>query len=413
MRPTRWLALAAALLLAACGSDGDGDSGQRTDEDTLTDALLDLSDRSQTTLDSPEAQFLQINGEAPFDILSRFLPSDAILPLQIARKLDEPRELGELVLAAPKAFLAARALARLKAAKGVAYPPFGTYQYAPGSLDPNFPDWELVAADVPADGYVFEFDFTDGFTAIGPLGNEVPVAGEIRALNVAWNEFAEATNFVFEIAVRTPVQTLLTTIFRLPVELAIDSGGTTGTIQIGDAEANSPNITAFPDVCFLGNALFAFHLEVTKSSASIAFQAYDSAEEYVIGFAVDAEGDPQTDDFTLVSGRVYFGQTEDPSSPEWEGQLTLTTTEPLGAGPIEPIVYVSGRILHRNREIATLSGTTTEIPIDIDGNGTTDPNENCGDVDIVFADDPENPINICRWLYLHSDDFAPAKLSRR
>ena len=407
MRPTQWLTLVAALLLAACGSDGGG-GNQRTDDEQLTGALLDLNDRSETTLSSPEAQFLSLNGEAPFDLLGRFLPSDAILPLQIARKLDEPRELGELVLSAPKTFVAARSVARLRALKGISIPPYGTYQYAPGSLDANFPNWELVAADVPADGYVFEFDFTDGFTAVGPQGNEVPVAGEFRALEVAWNAAGEATDFVFEIAIRTPVQTLLTTILRLPVELVLDEGGLTGSLQIGDPEANSPNITSFPDVCFLGAALFAFHLEVTDTSAAIAFQAYDSAAEYVIGFEVMAEGDPQTDDFTAVYGSIYFGQTEDPSRPQWEIQASLTTSAPTAQGPVDPIVYVDGRVLHRSSELATFSGTTTEIPVDIDGDGEILVDETCGDVDIVFADDPENPINICRWLYLHQDDFAPA-----
>jgi len=294
---------------------------------------------------------------------------------------------------------------------------FGTYDRDVNDSTEPFQGWVLADGQTPSDGFIFRFDLQDDISWLDDMGNEVPLQGEIRFLDIVIDKGNLAdplddilTNIVFEIAA-SPVLGPLPKLVRFNLNIVLDSNREPASLTLGSAEANN---TLHPDAAFLGNLLIALSVDITPSVLPLtdltAFaQLFDSVENFVLRFDlsmtnIDLAADLPPESMTISFG---FGVTSIPSSPPWSIFATLDTFTEVQGLTGEYDFDVDGGVTFNGSSVATFAGNSQEVPVDINGDGVIDELETCPDIDITFADDPETSWNICIVLPL-LDDIVPA-----
>jgi hypothetical protein len=275
----------------------------------------------------------------------------------------------------------------------------------------------LVDGQNPGDGFIFEFDLNDDIFVTDDMGNVIPMQGAVRFLDIVVDEGEVPnpeddilTNVVFEIAASPLSGVTAPNLVRANLNIVLDTSREPITVTLGSAAANN---RLHPDAAFIGNLLIALSVDITTPTSKplnnvTAFaQLFDTVENFALRFDlsmtnIDFSTDLPPQSLTL---RFGFGNTTTPSSPPWMFEVLANNFTGISGFPGEYDFDVAGGITFNNSSVATFSGNTQEVPVDVDGDGNFD--TECPDIDITFADDPENPWNICEVLPL-LDDVVPA-----
>jgi len=389
-RPVRWraalalLPLAGALFPLACGDDevtppGSGTTAQVQIQNgfaqlgTFRDAAG--SEPALQLLDTPEFAAILNTLSLPSVPVTLTAPPGASRPVRaLLRKLSESRP--RLVQTA-----------------------FGTWQRDPSNTGDPFPGWTLVDPGNPPDGFIFRFDLDDGIFVLDPGGAPIPLRGEFRILEIQIDDRGTPDpaddvplGLVLEIAATAEAMGDPPVLVHLDFALEFDAAGELQSFHLGDPQASSPNDGG---AAFLGPVLIAVSVESAPGSLTALVQIYDSSENFVVSLEVGLTGDVGSGLLEAASTAFGYGVTRDPTTPPWVIALEATNfrADPNGTGDLADI---HGSIRRGHAELATLAGDTTEVPIDTDGDQI--PDDSCLNVNVTFADTPNEPQNLCLAL---------------
>ena len=385
-RALRWPVLIVFLLLPACGDDEPTQPAGSTQEQ-VESGLNDLASFSQNIESDPGAQLAaQYVG-----YLLDTLPLPAVTtgnPVALLRLPGPLRFLGQALQKAGST--SPRHVAALQGT--------GTYDRDASSTAGPFPGWVLVDAGNPPDGYIFRFALDDDIGYYNAMGAFVPVQGAFRLLHVQVDENGTldpaddiVTAFVLEIAASANEGTA-PTIVRLGLNLTLDASRQVQHLTLGDPAADR---VSDPGAAFVGFHILAVDISTSTAATGVLVQVYNAILGYAVRLQVDVDGDIQADHPNSVSLDFAYGRTRNPQTPPWRIELLLDNfTLPTGA--TDYVADVHGQLSFRSAVFATLSGDTTEVPVDLDGDGT--PDDTCINIDITFIDHPEESGNICETL---------------
>ena len=394
------LALATFWLLPGCGDDstgtGDGNGSGRSDAQRLDAAMMSLANFGQDALAMDETSALFNPGV--MEILGELFPAgtQGLMKAAMTKNTQRPRV---LLRQAQDLMKNPDRLAKL-GLEDLA----GVYDRdVTSSVDP-FPGWVLSEDPPPSsNSIIFRFDGDDDFM-VSDGGEPVPAAGELRLLDIFSDDRETAdpaddlvTDLVFEMFIG-PADGAAEVVLRVAFSAEFDAEGGLTSLSLGDETANSPDDSG---ASFLGSLLFFVGLETVEgesgSEVDLTLQLFDSASDYAIRLALGANAlsSSELDQADLSLG---FGETNDPSMPPFVFNVSANNfrADPLDETSV--IADLTGSIVIDGDVIATLEGDTTEVPYDVDGSGTIDPDETCPNVSITFSDAPEAPVSICEAI---------------
>lgn len=294
-----------------------------------------------------------------------------------------------------------RVLQKLGAGQHViAQAEFGTYERDPQNVLGPFLGWKLVDAGNPPDGFVFRFDLNDGITIDDGMGIPIPVRGEFRFINLEIDDAGTPndptddflTGLVIEIAATAESMGSVPVLVRFELHATFDETGELQTLTLGNPQANDSND---PGAAFIGPALLAVSVAVNTTTAIAQVQVYDSSERFVVSLDLHVVQDPVSGLVQSAGIELGWGVTRQPTSPPWLMAVMLDNFRMVSDFGGE-IADVSGRITYRSVLLATLSGDTSEVPVDLDGDEV--PDVNCPNVLVTFTDAPNEPQNLCEAL---------------
>lgn len=282
----------------------------------------------------------------------------------------------------------------------------GTYLRDVTVVSGMFPGWRRVL-QVPTDGYVFQFQIEDGFSYWdeGTM-TQVPVHGEFRLVEIVIvNEGTEAEylqHLVIEIAASAdPNEQTAPTLARLELSVSFTTEGLRWTI--GNERASAPNGSA----SFVGPLLYYVDLRIVQTvpeeaTVTATEQLYHSLE----GFGVRNESSVTVllpSETTAYARWVQAaGATSTPESPPLRLVLRFTNFRLEEFGEVAD---VGGDIRFAGAPLAELSGDTSEVPVDLDGDGVAD--GTCVNINIAFADNPDVWYNVCEVEALQGSMVPP------
>lgn len=395
VRNVSWVLAVLGLAFAwGCGGDDSPTSPEPVEnpQQTLEDGLTDLDAFTSSTNDDPtsvlmeETRFTQILeqfGVSIFKTMETVREGFSVMP----RDWSELR-VGKQSLLRPK-------LSMLEGA--------GTYDWDGTHENPPFPGWTLTIPNVPSDGFIFRFGLDDGFFYFDETTmQEVPVRGELRVLGVEINDAGTPMDLsddylehvVIEMAASTePEPELAPTLARLEFTLTLTA--TSFRFTVGRASASDPGDAG---ASFIGPVLFHTELVATQTSIAAVEQLYHSVERFGARAESDLEFDPQTEQPTSATFVVAVGETSNPAAPPLRIALNLSNFRMEG---FVEIADVNGSITYNGGAIATLVGDTSEVPVDLNGDGEMD--GTCVNVQITFWDSGESD-NICEAV----ESFDPS-----
>ena len=294
---------------------------------------------------------------------------------------------------------------------------FGTYHRDVNDFTEPFPGWVLDTADDPPNGLIFEFTLQDDIHTYDDMGNEVPLQGAIRFLEIEVDAGVPEdpnddilTNIIVEVAALSVLGTP-PTLLRGNLNIVLDEMREPMTITLGSPEANS---TLHPDAAFVGNLLVAVSIDITpvpaKPNSNLAAfaQLFDSVDNFALRFDLSMTNFDMASSLPPESASISFGfgNTTNPSMPPWVFQVTASqfVEDPLNLGSYNS--DITGSITFNTASVATFSGNTQEVPVDLDGD--TVPDGQCPDINVTFDDDPENASNLCVALPMILELLNPA-----
>ncbi len=410
-RKTRVAALPLVALLASlglvmgCGSEDGGSplAPVENPEQTLEENLGSFNTFNEAALDDPSNQLLddpQLNDLMSQAGLELFVPTTSFIRdgVSAADRSQRPQlTMNKSNVRAPRVSVGEAA---------------GTYDRDAADTTEPFPGWVLAEANNPSNGYVFRFQLEDGVTYWDEQTmTEVPVQGEFRLLEIMVDDGGTPSDpnddylehMVVEIAA-SPDPGPAPTVARLEFSLTVTINAV--TINIGSAAASN---TSHPDASFVGPFLYYVHLSISESSTAASLNAieqlYDSAQGFGARFETSMSFNVQTQMPSSAQFVFAAGATATPSAPPLRFELNFFNFRTEG---FEEIADVSGSITFQGAPLATLSGDTTEVPVDLDGDGTND--GTCVNVDITFADNPGVSQNICEAVDSFDESLFPMTL---
>jgi len=385
------------LLLPACGDDEPTQPAGSAQEQ-VESSLTDLASVSQSAQSDPGAQ---LAGQYVGYLLNT-LPLPAMTGGTPVALLGIPGPLRFLGQALQKAGSAsARHVAALQGT--------GTYDRDATSTAGPFPGWVLAIAGNPPDGYIFRFGLDDNIGYYNDMGTFVPVQGEFRLLHVQVDENGTLdpaddiiTAFVLEVAA-SPNTGTAPTLVRLDLTLTLDASRQVQHLVLGDPAARR---VFDPGAAYVGAHLLALDISTSTASTSVLVQIYNVILGYAVRLQVDVDGDIQAPAPNAVSLDFAYGRTRDPQTPPWRIELRLDNFRLDPAGGTDYIADVHGQLSYRSAVYATLSGDTSTVPVDLDGDGT--PDDTCSNIDITFVDHLDQSGNICEVLAALNQLLRPA-----
>jgi hypothetical protein len=406
------LVLSLAAFVPGCGDDDESDAVSQ--EETLN-SLNRLGNFGRDLQQEPGVQVL--NSTAVTGILN-------VLPLNLPGIITTGRTAPAVPAAAGLPPVAGSVLTRFGAPlpSPVEITGFGTYHYDSTSTAGPFEGWVLEEPGVPEDGFRFRFTEDDGFFYQDEDSNRVAIQGEIRVLEVTWDEGLAGpgddilTHAVFEIAAghfgtpTPPAEYPVLVHVESSVDLDEDRAPT--AVRVGDITANG---STDPEAAFVSSRfLFALEVDLTPAGdlvdAHLLLQVYDTLEDYVLRLVADAEGvDEETetaDALTLILG---YGVTTNPGSPPWLYTVTLENFREDPTEPEEPddeIADVSGSITFQGDLVATIFGNS-DVTVHVDDDGVPD----CPNIWFSFTANPSRLVNVCEVVIAFGDFEVPLALA--
>jgi hypothetical protein len=275
----------------------------------------------------------------------------------------------------------------------------GTYVRDVNVVTGPFPGW-LHTSELPTDGYVFQFQIDDGFSYWDEEAMaQVPVHGEFRLLEVVianpGTEEEYLQHLVIEIAASPDPNVAPPTLARLELQVSFTSEELLWTI--GNERASAPNGSA----SFIGPLLYFVELRATQTvlgidppQATVDFdvteQLYNSLESFAVRF--ESSVTVRLPGETTASARWFLaaGETSTPQSPPLRFEMNFTNFRVEG---MVEVADVAGHIRLVQAPLAELLGDTSEVPVDLDGDG--EPDGTCVNINIAFADNPTVWYNVC------------------
>jgi len=370
----------AVLITAGCGDDDD--EPNQSNQEALNSELAGLQDFALEVATSTPAQVVsQPQVEQLFGSFGLVLPV--------------PRSGSQLVPLDFDAFTrptpgGARKTALIGSGKVLAELggiPYGTYERDVTSKTTPFPGW-VFQTGTPADGFIFHFSEDDDFIIRDGLG-ERHISGEIRFLQTVFAIVGPdlvMTSTTWELG----VDPLPVPVIHIPFAGVLVKGTTDyARVEFGDVDQPS-NLTN----CYFGTLAFDFlHDETDPADIATTLLAVDTTQnpDYVDLDQLNVtKGTPEE-----MTVRFGCGQSNDPSNPALD-VTTHFTDIVVDPKTQELFANMTGTIEHRNRTIATLAGSLTEVRVDADvnGDGKITADDTCVDIDITFTDSGETQ-NIC------------------
>ena len=281
----------------------------------------------------------------------------------------------------------------------------GTYDRDVNDTTDPFPGWVLADAGNPSDGFVFRFQLDDDVSYWDEQSmTQVPVQGEFRLLEVVINNQGTADEYLQHLAIEiaaSPAPGTAPTLARLEATVTVSNASV--RIAIGNPTADDP---ADSGASFVGPVMFYAELAAggTQTVATVASieQLYHSVDRFGARIEAGATFDVQADQTTQASFIFAAGATNTPNSPPLRITMNLSNFRTVG---FNEIAAVAGSITFSAAPLATLLGDTSEVPVDLDGDGTNE--GTCVNIDITFADNPGVTRNICEAVGSTDDAIFP------